>query len=99
MKRILQISPDVLWRFEPEVEEGTLFIFIAGKRRLLTGNTWTYEVLRHVDGHKTAGEIAGIMADRFPHLEGAALQNGVLGILSSLTGSGVLEPVGAGQNG
>ncbi|KGG79611.1 hypothetical protein Y919_11045 [Caloranaerobacter azorensis H53214] len=51
------LSNDIIFRFEPNIKDGTIFIYHINNQKIHEGNKSLYSVFKLIDGKKTVESI------------------------------------------
>lgn len=83
---VLMPSPDLMMRFEPALEGGTLYLFDIESGGIFTGGAETYRFLGLLDGARTLGGVCDAFWADCPDAAPAAVAAAVAELARGLLG-------------
>ena len=92
---ILQINKNILKRYEPNLNEGTVFLFNIESEEVWMGNAAADCILRLIDGTLTLQEIYDMLFPLFEDFSEEELTTSFNGIIQNLLDKGFLMVLNA----
>lgn len=80
---------DIVYRFEPNIEGGTLFIYNIDSKRVVTSNEVGYEILECIREGFTCAETIEALSKKFS-INHQQMEEDVLNFVSQLIEEGVI---------
>ncbi|EGT5620491.1 hypothetical protein BUL45_15690, partial [Clostridium perfringens] len=59
------VSKNIYYRFESEINNGTLYIFDIIKQKIIKSNYFSYLIISNIDKNKSYSEITAIISENF----------------------------------
>ncbi|AQW28463.1 MULTISPECIES: hypothetical protein [Clostridium] len=59
------VSKNIYYRFESEINNGTLYIFDIIKQKIIKSNYFSYLIISNIDKNKSYSEIIAIISEVF----------------------------------
>ena len=84
-------SRDLMMRFEPDLDGGTLFLFHIATNRMFTADAEAHALLELLDGQRTLGQVCDRFRAWYPALEPDAIAGKVAHLTSQLLALDCLE--------
>ncbi len=85
-RTVLIPSPDLMMRFEPGLNGGTLYLFDIDSGGIFTSGPSTHCFLRLLDGKRTLAQVCDAFLTNQPHAEPTAIAATVTDIAHGLLG-------------
>lgn len=83
---------DIYIRYEPEIGDGTLFVFNKETGDIFEGDQYTYWVLSLIDGERDVSDIIRNLVSEHNLKNTGALETTVVDLLAILHDIGVISP-------
>jgi len=77
-------SRKFIYRFEPEIDGGTLFIYNFDKRNVLKSNIIGYKIIKSLEGDMRVNEIIKNITKDFPGVEKEVIKKDVIKFLDDI---------------
>lgn len=78
-KSIPQLN-DVIWRYEPSIDEGTVFIYHIDDRKIYEGNEAVLIVLELINGINNLEQITQSVAEKYNETPSQEFEDAILDI-------------------
>lgn len=80
----MQISNSVYYRFEPEINGGTLYIYNRETKKIIKSQKIVYEVLRNVEKCKSREELLDVLQNMYSTYSYTEIESVVEKIITNL---------------